>query len=186
MRQNKKIPPVRSSADGSACTLDALIDDAAMELLRSRGVDAQPTRRAFHDDTLLAFIGFTSDVLAGSLLVAADVTLCERLGDVNASGDDLDLALCDVAGEAANQLMGRLKNRLVRYGLTLHLSTPRAIRCTRFKLATRSGPWHRARYVSCPSGSMGIWFAATSPSEFRLVHRDDTPECALEGELMLF
>lgn len=185
MSTRRRLTPAPARADGD-CTLDTLIVDAALELLRSRGVEAVAARGSFHDDSLLAFIGFTSDQLAGSLLVACDVSLCARLGEVPASGEALDLALCDIAAEAANQLMGRLKNRLVRYGLTLHLSTPRAIRCTRFKLATRPGPWQRVHRVACPEGAMGIWFAASSPPEFQLVHREDTPECAQEGELLLF
>lgn len=186
MRAKKRIPAVEADASGVACTLDALIVESTCELLRDRGIDAAPGRKSFRDETLLAFIGFTSDELAGSLLLALDAAVCESLASPVDASADIDAALCDAAAETANQLMGRLKNRLVPFGLTLCLSTPRAIRCTRFKLATRQGPWQRVHQFACARGVVGVWFAAGTPSEFRLVRREDTPECAHEGDMMLF
>lgn len=171
--------------DDERSTLDGIIRDAVCELYLDAGISMSPGGPS-REDSMLAFIGFTSPEVNGSLLIATDLALCARMLPADLAEGATDLARCDVAAETANQLLGRIKNRLVPFGLTLILSTPRALRCTSFTLAMRPSPWSRVHHLTSPQGAISVWFSATTSRDLQLVQRHDTPECAAEGETMLF
>lgn len=171
--------------DDELGTLDGIILDVVRDLYRDAGISMSPGP-ASQEDSMLAFIGFTSAEVNGSLLVATDLALCAKMLPADLAESPTDLARCDVTAETANQLLGRIKNRLVPFGITLILSTPRALRCTSFTLAMRPSPWNRAHHLTSAHGAVSVWFSATVSRDLHLVQRLDTPECAAEGETMLF
>jgi chemotaxis protein CheX len=75
---------------------------------------------------LASWIGFTGIYVRGSITVRAPVSFFAGTFPVTkAKGDKLEpREICDWAGEIANQLLGRLKNKLLSYGVSLAISTP--------------------------------------------------------------
>lgn len=67
-------------------------------------------------------LGFTGDQMRGVLLLA---TTQEPLGRTSPTSD---ASLRGWIAELSNQLLGRVKNQLLRRGVTIHLSTPVVLR----------------------------------------------------------
>lgn len=107
--------------------LDAHLSDSLVRLLEShdlkpRSVEPGPdSERA----EFAATIGFTGQGLKGALVIMAGrATLRSSLpGDLR-SREATDELLADWGGELANQLLGRLKNRLWASGVEIALGTP--------------------------------------------------------------
>lgn len=73
----------------------------------------------------LAVMGFGGLQMRGSLLMSADASALTLLHPARAGGAaPAEDELCDWSGELANQLLGRVKNRLLAHGLVIQQSTP--------------------------------------------------------------
>ena len=70
---------------------------------------------------LAAAIGFTGRQARGSLALTLPKALALETAPLEALEE---LVLSDWVGEMANQLLGRLKNRLIPHGVDIRLSTP--------------------------------------------------------------
>lgn len=73
-------------------------------------------------------LGFTGDAISGSLVLALDVKLLE------ASHPNLEMGMpvgpadvSDWAGEMANQILGRIKNKLAVCGVKFAMATPTTV-----------------------------------------------------------
>ncbi|HKQ69502.1 MAG TPA: chemotaxis protein CheX [Polyangiaceae bacterium] len=100
--------------------------------LESRGTHESG---AFVDEMTVAVIGFAGDAMRGSLVIGAARVAWKKTHPLAAdrptlSEDDVR----DWAGELANQLIGRLKIRLLRHGITIQLGTPTTMSGRDFKL----------------------------------------------------
>ncbi len=116
--------------ESAATLLERHLAAVTIELFETYGllVEVGDERQAARDnETVTAIIGFTSDRMCGSLLLSADVTTVERwrrsIGGEGATPD-----VCDVLGELANMLLGRVKLRLLRDGLPIAIATPATLR----------------------------------------------------------
>lgn len=113
--------------DAERGELVALLLDACGDTFSQAGrtVSAAPDRggRVEPHEAMAACIGFSGDGVRGALVFVAPASLFrDTYPVVGADLSDRDLA--DWAGEIANQLLGRLKNRLVARGLDFRLSMP--------------------------------------------------------------
>ena len=76
-----------------------------------------------------AIIGFSGTKIKGHLLLAATHELLDFTHPSKAMGMDIgDSDHADWLGEISNQVIGRLKNALLKYGLNTTLTTPTVIR----------------------------------------------------------
>jgi CheY-specific phosphatase CheX len=143
---------------------------------------------------MLAIIGFggaeDAPSLRGSLILSANHGLLERscpaprvAGQVGCSAETLQ----DWIGELANQLLGRLKSRLLAHGVTIQLGTP----------TTVSGLELRVRSCAADRQATPLWFVAgddwlvvrldalASPNA-KLESSPDPSSSAAEGDVLLF
>lgn len=115
--------------------LDALLAEAAAQLFSSHGVGlgradpaaggAGASRETAVEAAFSAAIGFTAPALRGALVLSLDSPLVRESLPPNLKGPGLsDATLADWTGELANQLLGRLKGKLVAYGVEIALGTP--------------------------------------------------------------
>jgi len=111
-------------------TIGALVDEVSQALLDQYGLtwehDGVPAEGA--SAQCAAVLGFSGDELRGVVGIVSDYAVLEEsrrtlLGSVGTRGD-----VHDWAGELSNQLLGRLKNRLMKLGHTIHLATPMVLR----------------------------------------------------------
>jgi hypothetical protein len=105
-----------------------------------------------HDGTPLLFcgvVGFGGEQMKGSLLLA---TSREPLGRTSPT---TDASLREWIAELSNQLLGRIKNKLLSRGVTFHLLTPVVLR------GEHIAPVSRAELVPfmfvCDGGYVCVW-----------------------------
>jgi CheY-specific phosphatase CheX len=134
--------------------IDAMLADCAIALMNAFGTSVvhDPSGEAFHSlqDGVLAIIGFGGEQMRGSLVLSASRGLLAASRPVHAAGPATMLALQDWGGELANQLLGRLKLRLLAHHITIVLSTP----------TTVSGLELKVRNLAGELQSTALWFYA--------------------------
>ena len=134
---------------------------------------------------IAAVIGFTSDVLRGSMAIAATPAVFSKTNVITASpSEEQDR---DWAGELANQLLGRIKNRLLSYGAVVSMGTPMVISGggLRFRGRRTGG---RERYAfTCEHGIVEVWMEVSFEPGFTLQYFE-SPESDVqsEGDLLFF
>jgi CheY-specific phosphatase CheX len=106
---------------------EALLDSTTA-LFKSYGIELsrdKPRVSPSFNKMTLAVIGFTSKEFNGSLVVSMDAAL---LHDSYPKVEGAEPDFFGWAGELANPLTGRLKNRLLSSGIVINLSIPTTIR----------------------------------------------------------
>lgn len=137
---------------------------------------------------VVACIGFSGDKLRGMLTVVAPLLLMQAAypREISLSPDE-DQVL-DWAGEVANQLLGRIKRRLVARGVTLGVSTPRALLADQLAVARSTRTSICVLRSSVGDSLIGVWFDAEPETDGILFEDPDPPPEAVAdaGELILF
>jgi hypothetical protein len=123
-------------------------------------------------------VGFSGDQMRGTLLLA---TSREPLGRTSPTSD---ASLREWIAELSNQLLGRIKNKLMSHGVTLHLSTPIVLR------GQHLAPLSRNELVPfsfvCDGGCVCVWFDADLTPGVDLSQNTALEGAIGEGESMLF
>lgn len=170
--------------------LDAICHESTMSLFENMGISIEPViggDAPAQGDSYAASVGYTAGTARGALSVRAStrlVTLCHP-----AASDASELsegAIADWVGELSNQLLGRVKNRLLRHGLEIQLSTPVVVRGRDLCQARLNGsqcvveqPFH--------FGEDTLFVCFQIDGEFHL--EDESPETEspyVEGDVALF
>lgn len=133
--------------------------------------------------TVAGIIGFGGDDVRGTLLLASTEPLFAAATPANARGVGL---VREWAAELTNQLLGRLKNQLYKYGTDFNVSTPTAL--SGDKLAVAAPASQKACAFSFLENETQVWicldFVEDGLDLTKL--RDDGAEAAREGDLVLF
>jgi len=158
--------------------IEAVVRDCCVELFSHYGVDLTQAEHE-PDGSNLAFcgvIGFTGSDMCGSLLLACSL-------------EPLTLAGADVRGirdwlaELSNQLLGRIKNRLLTLGTAIHCSTPVILRGQHLAPLDNQP---RSFLFHANGGVVSVWFDADVRPDLVLRADADTSASVLEGEALLF
>lgn len=169
-----------------------LIVECATSLFASCGValsyDGETDGAAVDGEGMASFVGFTGDRIRGSLLLSTCPVLVARShpSDLSACPEPA-LELADWIGELANQLLGRIKNKVRVHGIDFSVSTPVSLAGQEL----RSGPAHidDSRFLRFRGGGaeLHVQFSATLAPDFAFQY---PPAAAVEepqeGDLMLF
>lgn len=171
--------------DHNTEVISTLLTSCATELFADYGVTLEAAEPPHHHSEMVAVIGFTSDELRGSLAISAKVEFFAATNVISEAPTDEQVR--DWAGELANQLMGRLKNRLLGYDLVLAMGTPMVITGLSMELGQRrAGIVNRLAWNS-PKGACEAWFEASCEAGLVL-----TPSATAdmvtqaEGDLLFF
>jgi hypothetical protein len=176
-----------ADSSGEAISLvDGLVQDAARALFETYGLklnlDGSPVAKTLQAVQVIASIGFSSPVLSGSLLLALPNSLVER----TLPTPDADVV--DWSGELANQLLGRLKNQLLHYEVTINLALPVVVSGGDFKLPAKTRRLTRYFSFVSEAGRMFIRTEMELSPSVELVRQAGAESQASfdEGELLLF
>lgn len=170
----------------SSSLVDGLILDITRALFSSYGapleLDGSPALKTLESSNFIAVIGFSSRSFNGSLLLALPRGLVEHT--LPAAG----ASLSDWCGELANQLLGRLKNRLVEYEVSINMTLPVVISGGRFAVPAKT---RRVTRYFCFVSDFGKFFLrleAELGPDVELVRQTRTEGGRVlgEGELVLF
>lgn len=166
--------------------LDDLVFDCCSDLFSAYELAAEPrSRESFPATERLAFcavMGFGGKLMRGALVLA---TTKEPLEQTNPSGLDSQR---DWVCELSNQLMGRIKNRLLSLGVEVHLATPAGL--SGDNLSAAPGKLRAPQVFEAAKGFICVWIDCEYAEGFVL---PSTPPAnaaidpALsEGEALLF
>jgi CheY-specific phosphatase CheX len=152
----------------------SLFSDYSLELRRVETV-------SWATDTELLFcvvVGFTGDQIRGSILLATTREPLGRTAPVN------DTSFREWIAELANQLLGRIKNKLVRRGVVLHVSTPVVLRGVHLTPLTRTDL--KPIVFDCDDGCVCVWLDAelVKGVDLTVIHED--AGVIVEGDGLLF
>lgn len=166
--------------------IDGIIRSCALELFAQQGTALVHGPEALDPHDYVAVIGFYGDSMRGALGVGLDRGVAARMLESVGSVDPPRGMLEDWVGEAANQLLGRVKNRLLGYGVTLGLALPMVLRGVEVHLVKPTAEiWHYR--FACSEGGLTVWFDARIDEGVVLQPRAGTEQLvASEGALTLF
>jgi CheY-specific phosphatase CheX len=162
-------------------TLTQEFEASLAELIRCyTGDDAQILAGSTEaiKETTAAIVGFGDESFRGSAVLLGDAEVVARLAEIPPSNP------VDWLGELSNQLVGRLKNKLSRFGLLPQMGTPVTLSGKSLDLGAVSAQ-PTAWQVIWENGSLRAILALEVAESLELV-ADETAAVAEEGSLSLF
>jgi len=164
-------------------TLDNLLFTSATTLFKAYGITVHETatERKVHTP-ICAAIGFAGPALTGTVMLCAEPPLVRASKPLPENVDHEWLA------ELVNQLMGRIKNRLLAFGIEVHPSTPLILRSERVAPLGHSGDLAGV-VLHHPDGGSAIATIdhdVRDPAKLANLTRDGQPAIPREGDVILF
>lgn len=171
-----------------ATVSEEILCESAVELFEEYGkaiarCEAGTSDSASRGLVLGAAIGFTGEFVRGALAIAIDEELAVAL-DPLAGQRKSDRGSLDWIGELANQMLGRVKNKLLSYNVEIGLSTPIVIEGAKLRMF---GIVSKGMELSFQSGDhfADVWWDA-EVDPVLVLSKEDAPDVQLEGEMLLF
>ena len=157
--------------------IQALAGAACTELMQAYGVTLNPTLGWAESDEVMfsGVMGFVGESVRGTCLLAAPQGTVEDAAPKGASARDW-------VGELANQLVGRLKAKLMARGATIALSTPVVLRGVRLSPLPRTDV--APVVFESTAGKVLVWLEVEIENDFQL--GEERALKASEGELLVF
>jgi len=156
-------------------------------LFEAYGVDLRPCAGCTVNDeaNVIAAIGFAGDELRGALAISMSMDVV-RASNTIAESPTPDQSR-DWTGELANQILGRVKNRLLRFGAHVGMGTPLVFSGTRFIVhSSKQAPNLRIAFTS-EHGPVEVWIDAVfAPDTLLVESADDGGTAEEEGTLLFF
>lgn len=167
--------------EGLKKELHDIIEDCATGLFESYGLSVQPESSGDPSGMGMAgIIGFTHAKMRGTLIIAATEEILE-----STRGTGSESRGRDWVAELANQLLGRIKNKLVARGVELDMTTPLAIRGQHLSMA-----FEDEQLISVPMRSedhpIRVWFDFDAADDLTLQANGAAADVASEGDMLLF
>jgi hypothetical protein len=176
------LPQVNSA---NLATLGEILKASCVELLAEYGLEAKPSTASLPSEppvsVLVAGVDFRGNELRGTVALWAARTVFKETtrGAAGLNAEEGDLP--DWACELANQLVGRMKNKLRAYDVSLNLNVPRLINESGMAELER-GVRHR---FSCDFGAIAACLDVLITEGFLLQPRDPEEALIQEGEFAL-
>lgn len=161
--------------------IEEAVSESCLSLFEHYALPLQRKKGMLTEDADLLFcgvVGFSGEEMRGTLLLA---TSREPLGRTSPT---TDASLREWIAELSNQLLGRIKNRLISRGVTLHLSTPVVLRGTHISPVTTDEL--RPYLFSCDGGFVCVWMDAEVLPGVDLSQTVETEGLITEGTSTLF
>jgi CheY-specific phosphatase CheX len=157
--------------------IQALAGSACIELLQAYGVQLSPCEGWTESDEVMfsGVMGFVGDSVRGTCLLAAPQATVEAAAPRDAGARDW-------VGELSNQLVGRLKAKLMARGATIALSTPVVLRGVRLSPLPRTDV--QPVVFTSSAGKVLVWLEVEIEAGFQL--GEERALKASEGELLVF
>lgn len=157
-----------------------------------RGMSIAPRAPDTSGAMVAGVVGFTGVTMRGTLLLATTFELIATARPAEIRGHALSknraadwILVRDWAGELANQVLGRIKNRLRRFGVTFDVSPPAALSGPALTFAAPKGPAPQHRVFV--AGQHKVWYcldAFFDPSQKLAALGGETE--AQEGRVIVF
>lgn len=181
--------PSRGSAHDAFRTV---LSEAVTELLQHYGmhvvaVEAVAAPIEIRGHQVAGIIGFAGSEVSGTVAVRAGSPLVRDCLPIAAAAGEEALALGDWIAELANQLLGRTKNKLLRFGTAFHITPPTFAAADELIVVghDRERTWWLC--VTTNAGLLGVMLELHTASNFQLLLvEQDSAVAQAEGEIVLF
>lgn len=168
---------------GIAETIDNILFTATTSLFKAYGLPLSEAAAPVGGVSapLCAVIGFGGKTLAGALMIAADKE------PIAASRPTPQTTDRDWIAELSNQLLGRVKNRLLGFGVEVHATTPIVLRGERISPLGASGSLPGVTFTTSVGGRVTVWVDHQAIDGLQLAKLAAAAEpLAREGDVILF
>jgi CheY-specific phosphatase CheX len=145
---------------------------------------SEPTTGEYgrYEATTAGIIGFGSPEISGSLVIAVPERIVKHTLPTNDGVTDYDWV-----GELSNQLLGRVKNQLLKYGVVLSLALPVVVKGRDIETPGTTEGQYRYYAFSTEMGPIVVRLEVSIDSEFEFQESTDADDISMEeGELSLF
>jgi CheY-specific phosphatase CheX len=161
----------------STRAIQALAGAACSELMQAYGVELRPALGWTESDEVVfsGVMGFVGEYLRGTCLLAAPQSTVQAAAPEGAPARDW-------AGELTNQLVGRLKAKLMARGASIALSTPVVLRGVKLSPLPRTDV--EPVVFESTAGRVLVWLEVEVEADFQF-GEERAPEVC-EGELLIF
>ena len=168
--------------------VSSILTEATIELLRACNAPVEKrdektiTSSSRISISLGSTIGFTGEFVRGSLAISIEKDFADKINPI--SGQSNDFVNIDWIGEFANQLLGRIKNRLLSYNIEISLSTPLTIIDGNLRLGGRNRSATHYMFAH-EDHRLDVWWDAQTDPDLSI---SQSPENAAqaEGDMVFF
>lgn len=171
---------------------EARLTEAFLELMREygdvvKGIGSSPAPAPSPLENVAGVIGFAGDLMAGTIGIQTTPEIVHAMLPETVRAR-LHTATCvrDWMGELANQLLGRTKNKMLRYGVTFQMSPPTAVTGTLLNIMPSSSDTAQWSCVETDAGQIHLLYDVRTDGELVLQESQDSETVAPEGDLVLF
>ena len=166
--------------------IDTIVKSCARELFALHDTDLTIAAEVHEPHEYVTVIGFYGEAMRGALGLGIDRRIVVRMLEQYADSTKFPVSAEDFVAETANQLLGRVKNRLLTYGVEFGIALPMVLRGIEVHLAKSTSEVWPYRFASS-GGAVTGWFDARIEAGLELERYDgpvDTVAC--EGEVTMF
>ena len=176
--------------------LSGALEEVCSDMLSAGGRSPQPVTTpapegngaaAHTDRTLVASVGLSGQDVKGALVVMGCPEFFQSIYPSELSPSAVEDDLADWAGEVANQMVGRLKNRFCQRGLDFSISTPTVNRGVRLHVCRGDQQSVIHRSLSVEAMLVDVYLQIARKDDRPLFTEESTTGAASsEGETLLF
>ncbi|MGH1343645.1 MAG: chemotaxis protein CheX [Nannocystales bacterium] len=169
-----------------------ILEEATLDLIDGYGVEVTLSGHSraesmdIDKSSLVSIIGYSGDQIRGSvcLTVPASIALATH---PQKSPKPTDAELRDWVGELCNQLVGRTKNQLIRYGHKVGMGTP-VVAVSETGLSLASACATRVAAFLCGDATCTVSCDVRTDGSIDLIElpQEEGEETGQEGECFLF
>lgn len=174
------------SETSSTVLLNELIMQCTNEFFQSRGVSLH--EGAARDGVIehAAAIGFSSREMRGVVGIGMETATLRRIVAMQPLLG-AHVSVEDWLGEAANQLLGRFKNKLVSYGPVVSIALPMVLRGMRMQFVPIGAEGLWTHVAQSGAGQVWVWLDVRMSDDVVLERSTDPDvQSAPEGAMVLF
>jgi CheY-specific phosphatase CheX len=171
----------------NAQLLSAIVEEVTPQLFEAYGASVQhveggPRPNLANLPDLCGVLGFVGDHLQGTVTLASSTAV---LQEVMKSVPGVDSAT-DWLAELTNQLLGRIKSRLLRYGAPVMSSTPVVVSGQELRVEMGDHHVNCFHTFSGSAGLLHVWLGAEIAEGVVLRENEGVESPPNEGDLLLF
>jgi len=164
--------------------LDQLVVESTLALFETSKVPLTHVESSQEPCQLVGIIGFAGPKMRGVLGLSLSPNLASNaVEDASANDSSID----DWVAESANQLLGRLKNKLLPHGVAITAALPVVLRGIEVRLAPRTSDPVSVYSFMNNDDSAVVWLDLQTNGVVTLATVAGQPEDPMaEGDMMLF
>ncbi len=169
------------STDKNDSILHELVEEAVMKVFDAYDAPLTASIEAHPGHEVVSVIGYAADEVRGGLALGISKALAER------TMPTADTPLYDWVGELANQILGRVRNKMLAYKVDLQIATPVVLHGLGVQVAP-PGEGLAKDVVCYRSGDdiLQVLLEARFEEGFEMPEQAEEDGVVDEGEMLLF